>query len=555
MKKIVVLNSGGFDSVLLANYVYNIEENAEIYNLFFNYGQVTLDSERRCSFNCSSKLGFKYIEMGLPNFTWCDSHLVGGDNKDDYIPFRNLIFLSYALSFAESIGAESVYLAIIGKAEGEPYKDCSKDFIEKVNSISESFGIGVKTPFIDYYKEGYLMNLARLYALTEDDFHSCNVSNEPCGKCGDCEITKSIMEYVESYLPDDILIDNNFEVTEEFVESMRDGQVTSAKLYINNKCQFRCKHCFIGDKKLIGRELTTEEWLNVIDQLHKMGVKQVDFFGKEPLFDGTIFTLIQRCKELGLGYSMITNGVNIRAFIDQLEYYKPTMAMSVERLGNTYLRSSGNFVEENIKMLLERGIPVSVSVDSSNSNLYSFESTLNALYDLGVRNYYIKYISPYGNTVEALGEEIYVHPNQIFWTFDIMSKFAERGDVDITLFLGIYELKELYAYDLRKFNEYFGEAILLRQGGNKGVGLNLELYPNVFGSSISITPDGFLLGQAIEYSDDYSHRCNIIGKDLEECVKEEKRKLSLKDFIYKVSTKKCVEKSYKLFSNFIENFK
>ena len=66
MSKIVVLNSGGFDSVVLAHHIGHLNPEAEIHNLFFDYGQLSVDSERYCSEKCAKDLGFTYKEVVIP---------------------------------------------------------------------------------------------------------------------------------------------------------------------------------------------------------------------------------------------------------------------------------------------------------------------------------------------------------------------------------------------------------------------------------------------------------------------------------------------------------
>ena len=48
-KPVVVLNSGGFDSTVLLHYVKEVEEDSLVYSLFFEYGQRSMEQERRCA--------------------------------------------------------------------------------------------------------------------------------------------------------------------------------------------------------------------------------------------------------------------------------------------------------------------------------------------------------------------------------------------------------------------------------------------------------------------------------------------------------------------------
>lgn len=528
MSKIVVLNSGGFDSVVLAHHVDFNNQDSEIHNLFFNYGQLNVESERKHSIKCAEKLGFIFREMTLPKFDWSNSVLSGGSDESQYIPMRNLIFLSYALSYAESIGASEVYCAFIDP-ECEYYNDTSPLFLEKVNELSNTFGISVKAPFIHSYKGSLLKSLARKYAIYREDVHSCNYGEEPCGKCSDCEALDEIFDSMADSVPDDILIDNNFNITEDFIESVKQCKVTTAKLYINNTCQFSCSHCFIGKHKLFEAPLSIEEWCNVLEQLAEYGITHIDFFGKEPLFNDKVFTLLEKCKSLGLTYSLITNGVNVMKYIDLLEYYKPTMALSVESLYNTKHRDTGKFILQTIKLLLSRNIKVSVSIDLTKYNFKHIIPMIKTLYGIGVEDFYIKPVRPFGNSEQYLKDEI-ISSENLFKFIAKLRKFNSELDINITLSLAMMDLERLYNHSEEEFNKHFGLFFEYRYDYIDGIILDLELYCYRFKNVISITPEGFLLGCASEYCTDYSHYKNVKENTVEECINSGKESLNFNSY-------------------------
>ena len=49
MEKIVALNSGGFDSIVMLHRLRDKYPTTPIYTLFFNYGQFTVTEEYRCA--------------------------------------------------------------------------------------------------------------------------------------------------------------------------------------------------------------------------------------------------------------------------------------------------------------------------------------------------------------------------------------------------------------------------------------------------------------------------------------------------------------------------
>lgn len=191
MKKIVILNSGGFDSICLIYHLVNTkceslieDEDVEIHSLHFSYGEKNEYNQTKCVEKVCKKFGLIDKRIILPNFNWTRSNFYDINNKENtYLEYRNLIFLSFAISYAESIGAEEIYMALLMQT----YKDCSPLFITNMNYLIEESGITIKTPFIEHHKE-FLRYIATYYSIEKDEYFSCDNPNhgKPCGICKDC---------------------------------------------------------------------------------------------------------------------------------------------------------------------------------------------------------------------------------------------------------------------------------------------------------------------------------------------------------------------------------
>ena len=80
-----------------------------------------------------------------------------------------------------------------------------------------------------------------------------------------------------------------------------------AALNITDRCCFRCVMCSQWKETGEG-ELNTDEWKKVLNQLKKVGIKDVVFSGGEPLLREDIVLLAEHNKKIGLTSSIITNG-------------------------------------------------------------------------------------------------------------------------------------------------------------------------------------------------------------------------------------------------------
>ncbi len=56
----------------------------------------------------------------------------------------------------------------------------------------------------------------------------------------------------------------------------------SAVLSITNRCNLNCPHCFASANEHLDDELSDEQWMRIIDDLHKSGVFKFTFSGGEP---------------------------------------------------------------------------------------------------------------------------------------------------------------------------------------------------------------------------------------------------------------------------------
>lgn len=200
MKRAIVLVSGGIDSLVTAALAAEHED--ELYFLHFSYGQRTEAKERWC-FDQLAK-HYKAKEAKNIDYRWLaeigGSSLVQegqeikplkGDIPDSYVPFRNATMLCAAISWAEVLDAESIYIGAV-EEDSSGYPDCRESFFEAMNQLirqgSVKENITIKTPVLHFSKSEIILLGMGLRAPFELSW-SCYVSEEKaCGVCPSCEI-------------------------------------------------------------------------------------------------------------------------------------------------------------------------------------------------------------------------------------------------------------------------------------------------------------------------------------------------------------------------------
>ena len=210
-KSIVVLLSGGLDSstvTALAN-----ASKAKIFGLSFDYGQ-RHKKELHSASTIAKHFGietFKIVKLDLS--LWGGSSLTDIKKKlpidgiqlnkipNTYVPGRNTIFISVALSYAEAINADLIGLGV-NALDYSGYPDCRPDYIKKFQELAnlankrgrEGNPIQLWTPLIDLNKED-IIQLAFENNVPLEKTWSCYSGNtEPCGKCDSCRIRQKAMK-------------------------------------------------------------------------------------------------------------------------------------------------------------------------------------------------------------------------------------------------------------------------------------------------------------------------------------------------------------------------
>lgn len=202
--KVIVLLSGGLDSTTTLYYAKH--KGFQPYALIFDYGQ-RHGKEIQCAVRVAKagRCPFQIVKIALP---WKGSALLDKkikvprhrklDAKDipvTYVPARNIIFLSFAASYAEAVGAQKIFIGA-NAIDYSGYPDCRPDFfaayakvLEKgLKTGVEGHKIAVETPLVTKTKA----EIIRMGVKLQVPYHltwSCYTGGRrPCGVCDSCRL-------------------------------------------------------------------------------------------------------------------------------------------------------------------------------------------------------------------------------------------------------------------------------------------------------------------------------------------------------------------------------
>ncbi|WP_292885078.1 7-cyano-7-deazaguanine synthase QueC [Methanobrevibacter sp. UBA212] len=205
MKKAISVLSGGLDCTV-ATCVF--DEEYEIHAITFDYGQKAAKQEINASKRICEKMGWMHEVIDLPWLsnistsslnTDADIPELGEDDLDDldkssetassvWVPARNTVFTSIALSYAESIGAEIIIVGWNGE-EGATFPDNSKQYMEKFNELIDVGSpdkIRIEASAIDLNKEEIVELGIKVGAPMELSYSCYKGDDKPCGVCESC---------------------------------------------------------------------------------------------------------------------------------------------------------------------------------------------------------------------------------------------------------------------------------------------------------------------------------------------------------------------------------
>jgi 7-cyano-7-deazaguanine synthase len=218
--KAVVLLSGGMDSCVTAAIA---NQSHQLALLHASYGQRTEARERRAFeeiadfYGVSERLLIRldsFAQIGGSALT--DRRITVPESEETaapssgipvtYVPFRNAHFLSAAVSWAEVIGANAIFIGAVAE-DSSGYPDCRPEyyraFAELVRQGTKpETHIEIMTPVIAMRKSEIVRRGKQLGAPLNLTWSCYQLEDEACGTCDSCRLR--LRAFVEAGLSDPI---------------------------------------------------------------------------------------------------------------------------------------------------------------------------------------------------------------------------------------------------------------------------------------------------------------------------------------------------------------
>lgn len=203
--KSICLVSGGMDSLVTA--AIAAKENNQLAFLHLNYGQKTQDKELQSFHQIADHYKVDQRLRKVIDLSFLSQ--IGGSSLTDasievtdyqgnsaeipssYVPFRNSIILSMAVSWAEVLKAKKIYIGAVHE-DSSGYPDCRPSYYEAFQKVIQQGAqfnqIKIQTPVINMSKKDIVLKAFELNAPLEYSWSCYKDSKEACGLCDSCAL-------------------------------------------------------------------------------------------------------------------------------------------------------------------------------------------------------------------------------------------------------------------------------------------------------------------------------------------------------------------------------
>ncbi len=217
-KKAIILFSGGLDSTTCLAIAKS--QGFSCYALGFAYGQkhsVEVERSKKIA-EIAGVIEHKVFHLpldeirgsSLTDSAWNVPDFIGDDEiPSTYVPARNTIFISFALAWAEVIGAYDIFFGA-NHLDYSGYPDCRPDYLRAFEHLAklatkagvEGQSFKIHAPLLYMHKAEIIREGIRL-GIDYSETISCyraDTTGKACGKCDSCTYRKK--GFIEANIPD-----------------------------------------------------------------------------------------------------------------------------------------------------------------------------------------------------------------------------------------------------------------------------------------------------------------------------------------------------------------
>lgn len=148
----------------------------------------------------------------------------------------------------------------------------------------------------------------------------------------------------------------------------KEAGIRSLNMYITNKCNLHCQHCYMSAGTQIENELQTNEILTFLEAFQKGGGCNLVLTGGEITERNDLKIIVTKANELKLITTLLTNGIGwSNKLIEEISSMVAEVQVSIDgydEISNSRIRGPGNFSRalETVSQFNRQGVRVTVAI-------------------------------------------------------------------------------------------------------------------------------------------------------------------------------------------------
>ena len=166
-------------------------------------------------------------------------------------------------------------------------------------------------------------------------------------------------------------------------------------LALTFRCQNDCVHCYAGGPHET-KELTTQQWKTVIDNIHQAGIFIATFTGGEPTLREDLPELLLYAQNKGIVTGLVTNGRKLKDqnYVKDLEkvgldFVQVTLESHKPKIHDSITTQKGSWKEtvDGIRNAVTTSVYVTTNTTLNRHNIDDFPDTVDFIKELGVSGF------------------------------------------------------------------------------------------------------------------------------------------------------------------------
>ncbi|MFH1704259.1 MAG: radical SAM protein [Nitrospirota bacterium] len=227
-----------------------------------------------------------------------------------------------------------------------------------------------------------------VYHIKNDELYELDMSSfEFLKACSESGCGSQDKDFIDYSLKEGILTVDRVSAERPPLIKSPEPSLRYLELQITNKCNLRCRHCYIGNGST--DELSVKQIKETLKEFEQMQGLRVLITGGEPLLHSKFEEVNEMLPQFSVRKVLFTNGLLLKERIKKLNVEEIQVSIDGLEHAHDSLRGKGTFkaAMKAVNLSLDYGFHVSIATMVHPGNLDDFEEMERLFKDMGIREW------------------------------------------------------------------------------------------------------------------------------------------------------------------------